>query len=111
LPFPDAIGQFSVGTAALGAQDGNEAGGLVNIVTRSGTNTYHGSAFEFVRNNYLDADNFFSTSKDTLHQNQYGGTFGGPVRIPKLVDGRDKLFAFAAFQHTYSSQPSVVQRR
>ena len=109
LPFPDAIGQFSVETAALGAQDGNQAGGLVNIVTKSGTNTYHGSAFEFIRNNYLDANNFFSTSKDTLHQNQYGGTFGGPVRIPKLFDGRNKLFAFAAFQHTYSSSASATQ--
>jgi hypothetical protein len=109
LPFPDAIGQFSVETAALGAQDGNQAGGLVNIVTKSGTNTFHGSAFEFIRNNYLDADNFFSTSKDTLHQNQYGGTFGGPVRIPKLFDGRNKLFAFAAFQHTYSSSASSTQ--
>jgi len=108
LPFPDAIGQFSVETAALGAQDGNQAGGLVNIVTKSGTNSYHGSAFEFIRNNYLDADNFFSTSKDTLHQNQYGGTFGGPVRIPKLFDGRNKLFVFAAFQHTYSSSASAT---
>jgi hypothetical protein len=109
LPFPDAIGQFSVETAALGAQDGNQAGGLVNIVTKSGTNTYHGSAFEFIRNNYLDAENFFSTSKDTLHQNQYGGTFGGPVRIPRLFDGRNKLFAFAAFQHTYSDSASATQ--
>jgi hypothetical protein len=109
LPFPDAIGQFSVETAALSAQDGNQAGGLVNMVTKSGTNTYHGSAFEFLRNNYLDADNFFSTSKDTLHQNQYGGTFGGPVRIPKLFDGRNKLFVFAAFQHTYSDSASATQ--
>ena len=60
------------------------SGGLVNVVTRSGTNIYHGAAFEFIRNNYLNATNFFSAAKDTLHQNQYGGTFGGPVRIPKL---------------------------
>ncbi len=102
LPFPDAIGQFSVETAALGAQGGSQAGGLVNVVTRSGTNTFHGSAFEFIRNNYLDADNFFSTSKDTLHQNQYGGTFGGPVL-------HSRLFAFAAFQHTHSSSATATQ--
>ena len=108
LPFPDAIGQFSVETAALGGQGGNEGGGLINIVTKSGTNTYHGSAFWFVRNNYLDADNFFSTSRDTLHQNQYGGTFGGPVRIPKLFDGRNKLFFFVAFQHTHMDQNSAT---
>lgn len=109
LPFPDAIGQFSVETAALGAQGGTQAGGLVNIVTKSGTNTYHGSAFEFIRNNFIDAENFFSTSKDTLHQNQYGGTFGGPVRIPKLYNGKDGLFFFAAFQHSYSSSASSTQ--
>jgi hypothetical protein len=109
LPFNDAIGQFSVETAALGAQDGSQIGGLVNVVTQSGTNKYHGSAFEFIRNNYLDARNFFSTSKDTLHQNEYGGTFGGPVRIPKLYDGRNKLFFFAAFQHEYDDSASSNQ--
>jgi hypothetical protein len=113
LPFPDALGQFAVETAALGAQGGNEAGGLVNYVTKSGTNTYHGSAFEFIRNNYFDAVNFFSTctpvapaatctAKDTLHQNQYGGTFGGPVRIPRLYDGRNNLFFFVAYQYSHS---------
>ena len=108
LPFPDAIGQFSVETSALGGQASNEAGGVVNIVTKSGTNTFHGSAFEFIRNNYIDADNFFSTSKDTLHQNQYGATFGGPVRIPWLYDGRNKLFFFAAFQHSHQDSASAT---
>ena len=70
---------------------------MVNVVTRSGTNTYHGSAFEFIRNNYLDATNFYSRSPDTLHQNQYGGTFGG-----KII--RDKLFAFAGYQHLQADQ-------
>jgi hypothetical protein len=102
LPFPDAVSQFSVEHSALSAEDGTQAGGLVNIVTKSGTNTYHGSAFEFIRNNYLDARNFFSTTKDQLHQNQYGGTFGGPII-------RNKLFAFAAFQHTYTSSSSTTQ--
>jgi hypothetical protein len=99
LPFPDAVSQFSVETSALGAQNGVHSGGLVNVVTISGTNVYHGSAFEFIRNNFIDATNFFSASKDTLHQNQYGGTFGGPVRIPKLFNGRDRLFFFVAYQH------------
>jgi hypothetical protein len=99
LPFIDAIGQFSVETAALGAEDGNHIGGLVNIVTQSGTNTYHGSAFEYARRTFLDAENFFSTPTaaqphDELHQDQYGGTFGGHII-------RDKLFAFAAFQHQF----------
>ena len=99
FPFPDAVAQFSVESTALGAQDGMHSGGLVNVVTRSGTNTFHGSAFEFIRNNYIDATNFFAATKDQLHQNQYGGTFGGKIL-------RDKLFAFAAYQHLNSKQLS-----
>ena len=91
FPFPDAVAQFSVETTALGAQSGLHPGGLVNVVTRSGSNQWHGTAFEFIRNNFIDATNFFSTAKDTLHQNQYGGTFGGRII-------RDKLFFFAGYQ-------------
>jgi len=101
FPFPDAVAQFSVETTDLGAQQGLHPGGLVNVVTRSGSNQWHGSAFEFIRNNFIDATNFFSTSKDTLHQNQYGGTFGGRVI-------RDKLFFFAGYQHTESNQSQAL---
>src|SRR6202034_4085615 len=96
-PFPDAVSEFSVESTDLGAQDGGHVGGLVNVVTKSGTNQYHGEAFEFIRNNYLDATNFFSATPDTLHQNQYGGTFGGPIL-------RNRLFAFAAYQRTKADQ-------
>jgi hypothetical protein len=101
FPFPDAVGQFSVEAAGLSAQNGMHSGGMVNVVTRSGTNKYHGSAFEFIRNNYINASNFFSATKDTLHQNQYGGTFGGPIL-------RDKLFAFAGYQRTDSKQSQAA---
>jgi hypothetical protein len=108
FPFPDAVTQFSVESTVLGAQDGEHTGGMVNVVTKSGTNQYHGSAFEFIRNNFIDAVNFYSTctpvapkttctAKDTLHQNQFGGTFGGPIK-------RDKLFAFAAYQRLKNDQ-------
>ena len=97
IPFPDAVSQFSVETTALNATSGLHPGGLVNVVTRSGSNQWHGSAFEFIRNNYIDATNFFSTSKDTLHQNQFGGTFGG-----KIIT--DKLFFFGGYQHLKSDQ-------
>ncbi len=97
FPFPDAVAEFSVETAALGAQSGLHPGGLVNVVTRSGSNQWHGSAFEFLRNNYIDATNFFSTAKDTLHQNQFGGTFGGRII-------RDKLFGFAGYQRWVNAQ-------
>jgi hypothetical protein len=96
-PFPDAVAQFSVESTDLGAQDGGHIGGMVNVVTQSGTNQYHGEAFEFIRNNYIDATNFFSTTPDTLHQNQFGGTFGGPIK-------RNKMFAFAAYQRWKADQ-------
>ena len=96
-PFPDAVSQFSVESTDLGAQDGGHVGGMVNVVTKSGTNQYHGEAFEFIRNNYIDATNFFSATPDTLHQNQFGGTFGGPIK-------RNKMFAFAAYQRTKADQ-------
>ncbi len=101
FPFPDAVSQFSVETSALGAQSGLHPGGLVNVVTRSGSNEWHGSAFEFIRNNFIDATNFFSTKKDTLHQNQYGGTFGGRII-------RDKLFFFGGYQHLKADQSQAL---
>ena len=102
FPFPDAVSQFSVESTALGAQSGStHSGGLVNVVTRSGTNTYHGTAFEFIRNNYIDATNFFASGKDSLHQNQFGGTFGGKIL-------RDKLFAFAGYQRLEAKQATSL---
>lgn len=104
FPFPDAVAEFSVETTALGAQSGGlHPGGLVNVVTRSGSNQWHGSVFEFVRNNFIDATNFFSTSKDTLHQNQYGGTFGGRVI-------RNRLFFFAGYQRTSADQSQALTK-
>ncbi len=93
FPFPDAVNQFSVESTAMGAQSGLHPGGEVNVVTQSGTNQFHGDAFEYIRNNYIDATNFFSSQPDQLHQDQFGGTIGGPVR-------HDKLFFFAGYQRT-----------
>lgn len=103
-PFPDAVSQFSVESTVLGAQDGGHVGGMVNVVTRSGTNEFHGTAFEFIRNNYIDATSFFSISPDVLHQNQFGGTFGGPIK-------RNKLFAFAGYQRTTHTQEQASQEK
>ncbi len=114
FPFPDAVSQFSVESSALGAQDGMHEGGMVNMVTRSGTNIYHGTAFEFIRNNIIDATNFYvippngpGSGKDRLHQNQFGGTFGGPVIIPKLYNGKDKLFFFVGYQYLESKSATA----
>ena len=97
FPFPDAVSQFSVESTDLGAQQGLHSGGFVNVVTRSGSNQWHGSAFEFIRNNYIDATNFFSSTKDTLHQNQFGGTLGGKAL-------RNKLFFFGGYQRLKADQ-------
>ena len=104
FPFPDAVQEFSVESTALNPQNTLHSGGLVNVVTKSGGSQYHGSAFEFIRNNYLDATNFFAASKDKLHQNQFGGTFGGPV----LPWTHKQLFAFAAYQRTVETSASSV---
>jgi hypothetical protein len=96
-PFPDALREFSVESNSLPARNGVHPGALVNVVTNSGTNQWHGTAFEFIRNNYLNANNFFSTTKDTLHRNQFGGTLGG-----KLIS--DKFFFFGGYQGTREKQ-------
>jgi Carboxypeptidase regulatory-like domain len=94
LPFPnpDAVQEFSVQFDNQSAQFGL-GDAVVNIVTKSGTNQIHGDAFEFVRNGDLNARNYFAPTQDTLKRNQYGGTFGGPIK-------RDKLFYFGTFQGT-----------
>lgn len=98
-PNPDAIQEFSVQTSNFDAQYGRQVGGVVNAVTRSGTNQFHGTAFDFLRNYKMNARNFFS-GRDALKRNQYGGTIGGPVWIPNLYDGRNKTFFFFSYQGT-----------
>ena len=100
FPFPDALQEFSVQTSNYGAQYGGNAGGVVNIVTKSGTNDLHGDLFEFVRNYDFNGRNFFASKRDLLKRNQYGGTIGGPVFIPKLYNGKDKTFFFFGYQGT-----------
>lgn len=93
LPFPDALQEFKVETSALPAQYGQHSGGAVNIVTKSGTNEFHGAAFDFLRNGDFNARDFFATSQDTLRRNQFGGVFGGRI-VP------NKLFFFLGYQQT-----------
>jgi len=100
FPFPDALQEFSVETSNYGAQYGQNAGGVVNVVTKSGTNELHGDAFEYLRNREMDARNFFAKVADPLKRNQFGGTIGAPVIIPGLYNGRDKTFFFFGYQGT-----------
>ena len=98
FPFPDALQEFSVQTDNYSARYGENAGGVVNVVTRSGTNEFHGDLFEFVRNAVFNARNYFSTKRDQIKRNQFGGTFGGPVIIPGLYNGHDHTFFFFGYQ-------------
>src|ERR1022692_3519439 len=93
IPFPDAVQEFSVQTSGLPAQYGLHPGGVVNIVTRSGANAFHGDAFEFLRNGDLNARQNTTPLRDTLKRSQFGGVAGG--RIIK-----DKLFFFGGYQGT-----------
>ncbi len=99
FPFPDALQEYSVQTSNYSAEFGDSAGAVVNIVTKSGTNQFHGDAFEYIRNGAFNARNYFASSVDTLKRNQFGGTLGGPVLFPHY-NGRNKTFFFAGYQGT-----------
>src|ERR1700730_1044207 len=103
IPNLDSIAEFRILTSNTDAEYGNYSGGLINVVTKSGGNAFHGSGFEFLRNTDLDAKNYFSTQRSIFQQNQYGGTLGGPIK-------RDKLFFFADYQgqHTKQGQDTGV---
>jgi len=111
IPSPDAIQEFKVQTSTYDASYGRNPGANVNVLTKSGSNAFHGTLFEFFRNEDLDANGFFENAegvgKQVLKQNQFGGTFGGPIK-------KDKLFFFGSYQGTRqlngvsaSSSPSV----
>src|SRR5579872_2447037 len=93
FPFPDALAEFSVETSTLPARNGLHPGGVVNAVTKSGSNHWHGDVFEFIRNGDVNAINYFASKQDSLKRNQFGGTFGGRII-------RDKLFFFGGYQRS-----------
>src|SRR6202000_1050591 len=97
-PIVDSVQEFSVQTNSLAAEYGRFGGGVINLVTKSGTNTLHGGLFEFQRNAVLNANNFFNNkngkAKPASNERQYGGTLGGPVQIPKIYDGHNRTFFF-----------------
>jgi hypothetical protein len=100
-PGVDAIREFKVQTNLFSADQGRNSGAVVDVVTKSGTNEWHGSAFEFLRNSAMDARNFFNTAGTpfpSFRYNQYGGSFGGPVDIPKLYNGKNKTFFFVDYE-------------
>lgn len=97
-PSLEAITEFTVDTNGFKPEYGHAGGGVMNFVSKSGTNQFHGSAYEFLRNNDFDANNFFNNRAGIkipiYKQNDFGASVGGPVRIPKVYNGRDKTFFF-----------------
>ncbi len=97
IPNLDSIAEFRILTNNFDAEYGEFSGGQINVVTKSGTNSFHGGVFEFLRNTDLDARNYFSPTRGEFVQNQFGGTFGGPIL-------RNKLFFFMDYQGTRQTQ-------
>jgi hypothetical protein len=107
----DALQEFRVESSTYSAEYGRNPGGQFSMVTRSGTNDWHGVAFEYFRNDALDANSWFNdntvpaTAKTAERQNDFGGTFGGPIRVPHLYNGSDHTFFFASYEGLRLQQP------
>jgi len=108
-PNPDTVAEFRILESNYMAEYGRNAGGIISVVTKSGTNDLHFDVFEFLRNNALNANTFFRNlsglPREILKRNQFGGTVGGPIVLPRfgeggrsIINGRDKAFFFAAYQ-------------
>jgi hypothetical protein len=95
-PSIDAITEFSVDTNGFKAESGRAQGGSINFASKSGTNEYHGTVFEYLRNNYFDARNYFEDTTSVLKQHDFGVSLGGPVRIPWIYNGTNKTFFFGS---------------
>ena len=109
-PSVEALSEFKVLTSTFSAQFGRTSGGIESFATKSGGNDYHGTAFDLFRNTALDAnswnDNFNGAPRAADHQNDFGGSLGGPVRIPRLYDGRNKTFFFFSWEQ-YRNNPGT----
>ncbi len=103
-PIVDDIQEFKVQSHNDLAEFGQVAGGIVNVVTKSGTNSLHGSVWEYLRNSAFDARNYFLPTVNPLRQNQFGAAVGGPVLIPRLYNGKNKTFFFFSYEGFRQSQ-------
>jgi hypothetical protein len=112
LPPVDAIQEFKVETSGFSAEHGRSGAAVLNATIKSGTNEFHGSAWEFFRNDKLDAADFFENAggikKGALRQNQFGVAAGGPVVIPKVFNGRNKVFIFGDYEGFRRVQGTVL---
>jgi Carboxypeptidase regulatory-like domain len=113
-PSVEAISEFKVTTSTMSAEFGRTSGGVESFTTKSGTNSYHGAAFDLLHNDKLNAvpwNNISNGSnvKPRDHQNDFGGSLGGPVRVPKLYNGHDKTFFFFSWEQYRNNQGGVAQ--
>ena len=117
-PSVDAVQEFKVYTNGASAEFGRTSGGVVSLITKSGTNALHGTLYEFLRNDGMDARDAFATTKGVLRYNQFGGTIGGPVVLPKIYKGKDRTFFFFSYEgwrdhfpaNNLVSVPTAAQR-
>ncbi len=105
----DALEEFRALTSTYSAEYGRTPGGQFTFSSRSGTNHFHGTAFDFLRNDAMDAKNYFDTTKLPERQNDFGGTLGGPVRIPHLYNGVDRTFFFFSYEALRLTSPQAAQ--
>jgi len=108
IPSPDAIGEFHLVTNTINPEYGRNSGAIMNAVIKNGTNQLHGDGFEFYRDTSLDARSFFQPTVSTFHQNEFGGTVGGPVLLPHVYNGRDKTFFFFSYQGRRTARPELL---
>jgi hypothetical protein len=112
VPSVDELQEFKIQTFAFSPQYGWSMGNVVNAVTKSGTRSFHGDAFEFLRNNNLDANNYFNNlnglDRPQFKRNQFGVTAGGPLYIPKLYRQRDKTFIFGTYEGLRQQTPTTL---
>ena len=97
-PSVEAITEFAVDTNGFKAEYGQAGGGVITFVSKSGTNTLHGTAYEFLRNDDLDARGFFAPTRSIYKQSDFGASLGGPVVVPKLYNGKNRTFFFLSYE-------------
>jgi carboxypeptidase family protein len=111
VPSSEGVQEFRIQTNAFSAEYGRTGGGIVTMVTKSGTNQFHGSLYEYLRNSALDANSFFNNARGvplgSFKRNEFGATLGGPVILPKLLNGKNRSFFFVEYQGRRQSSGST----
>jgi hypothetical protein len=106
-PSVEAITEFAVDTNGFKAEYGQAGGGIISFASKSGTNEVHGSAYDFIRNDYVDSRGFFAPTKGIYRQNDFGGSMGAPIYLPKIYNGRNRTFFFVAYEGFRNRQGSA----